>query len=253
VGNDAVGQFQLDVYGEVIETAWHYARRRGSFDDDIYDRLADLADEICVRWRQPDASIWEVRDDPQHFTYSKMQSWVGLERALSFVDEGHVAEGRALPWRIERDGIRAFVEEQCWSEERGAWTRAAGSSDLDASLLLAGYVGYAEDGDERFASTVRAIREELAEGALVRRYRCEDNLEGEEGAFLACSFWLADALSRVAGPDEGAQVFEDALAYANDVGVFSEEADPSTGEALGNTPQALVHLSLVCAARAIGG
>jgi GH15 family glucan-1,4-alpha-glucosidase len=252
VGNDAVGQFQLDVYGEVIQTAWQYARRRGPFDDATYDRLADLADEICVRWRQPDASIWEVRGDAQQFTYSKLQSWAGLERGIEFAEQGHIAEGRALPWRIERDGIRAFVEDECWSEEGGAWTRAAGSPDLDANLLLAGYIGYAEDGNPRFASTVRAIREELGEGALVRRYRCDDGLDGEEGAFLSCSFWLADALSRVEGPDAAAEVFEGALTYANDVGLFSEEADPATGEALGNTPQALVHLSLICAAQAIG-
>jgi GH15 family glucan-1,4-alpha-glucosidase len=253
VGNGAVDQFQLDVYGTVIQTAWQYGRRRGPLEDATYDRLADLADEICARWSQPDAGIWEVRGTPQHFTYSKMQSWAGLERAIELAKDGHIAGGRALPWRIERDGIREFVEQECWSEERGAWTRAAGSTEVDASLLLAGYVGYAEDGDPRFASTVRAIREELGEGALVRRYRCDDDLPGEEGAFLACSFWLADALSRVADRDEAAEVFEGALAYANDVGLFAEEADLSTGEALGNTPQALVHLSLICAARAIGG
>jgi GH15 family glucan-1,4-alpha-glucosidase len=253
IGNAAAGQFQLDVWGEVIQTAWQYERKRGPFEDAVYERLADLADEICARWRQPDASIWEVRGDPEHFTYSKMQSWAGLERAIEFADEGRIAGGRAVPWRIERDNIRAFVEEHCWSEERGAWMRSAGSTELDASLLLAGYVGYAEDADPRFAATVQAIREELADGALVFRYRCTDALPGGEGAFLACSFWLADALSRVSSPDDAAEVFEGALGYANDVGLFSEEADPSTSEALGNTPQALVHLSLICAARAIGG
>ena len=253
VGHAAASQFQLDVYGTVIQTAWQFARRRGPLADAVYERLADLADEICVRWPQADASIWEVRGEPEHFTYSKMQSWAGLERAIAFADEGHIAGGRALPWRIEREGIREFVEEQCWSEERGAWMRSAGSPELDASVLLAGYVGYADDGDPRFASTVRAIREELAAGTLVHRYRCDDGLPDEEGAFLACSFWLADALSRVGDPDDAAEVFEGALAYANDVGLFAEEADPSTGEALGNTPQALVHLSLICAARAIAG
>jgi GH15 family glucan-1,4-alpha-glucosidase len=252
VGNGAAGQFQLDVWGEVIQTAWQYERRRGPFDPPIYGRLADLADEICARWRQPDASIWESRGKPQHFTYSKMQSWAGLERAIEFADEGRIAAERATPWRIERDNIRAFIEEQCWSEERSAWTRAAGSPELDGSLLLAGYIGYAQADDARFASTVHAVREVLGDGPLVYRYRCDDGLDGEEGAFLSCSFWLADALSRVAGPDEAAEVFEAALGYANDVGLFSEEADPSTGEALGNTPQALVHLSLICAARAIG-
>ena len=129
---------------------------------------------------------------------------------------------------------------------------ARDGSELDASVLLAGYVGYAEDSDPRYASTVRVIREELGEGALVRCHRCDDGLPGEEGAFLACSFWLADALARVAGPDEAAEAFEAALSYANDVGLFSEEADPVTGEALGNTPQAVAHLSLICAARAMG-
>ena len=233
-GNAAAGQFQLDIYGAVIQTAWQHARRRGPLADATYDRLADIADEICARWRQPDAGIWEVRDKPEHFTQSKMQAWAGLERAIELAEEGRISSGRALLWRIERDGIRAFIEGECWSEERGAWMRSAGSTELDAGLLLAGYLGYAQDGDPRFASTVRAIREELADGPLVRRYLCDDGLPGEEGAFLACSFWLADALARVADRDEAAEVFEGALGHANDVGLFAEEIDPSTGEHLGN-------------------
>jgi GH15 family glucan-1,4-alpha-glucosidase len=251
VGNAAARQFQLDIYGAVIQTGWQYARRRGPLDDSTYDRLADIADEICARWSQPDAGIWEVRGEPEHFTQSKMQAWAGLARAIDFAEEGRISPGRALPWRIERDGVREFIEAECWSEERGAWMRSAGSSDLDASVLLAGYLGYAEDGDPRFASTVRAIREELADGVLVRRYLCDDDLPGEEGAFLACSFWLADALARVGDPDEAAEIFEGALRHANDVGLFAEEVDPSSGELLGNMPQALVHLSLICAAGAI--
>jgi GH15 family glucan-1,4-alpha-glucosidase len=248
VGNAAATQTQLDLYGEVMQAATLFARARGRLDGDHGRRLADIADYVCDSWRKPDAGIWEVRSETRHFTQSKMMCWVALDRALNLADDGHIPGRHAARWKRERDLIRAFVETRCYSSAKRSYTRSADEEELDAALLVGILAGYDEAGSERLRGTVDAIRRELARGPLVYRYVGEDGVPGEDGAFLTCSFWLADALARQRRLDEASRLMEELLEQANDVGLYAEEADPETGEFLGNFPQALVHLALINAA-----
>jgi GH15 family glucan-1,4-alpha-glucosidase len=253
VGNAAADQLQLDIYGDLLETACLYAHGRASLDRDTGVVLGRIADLVCDLWRQPDAGIWEVRSAPQHFTHSKVMCWVALDRAISLANEGELPARHAARWRREAEAIREFVETRCWSERRGSYTRAAGTEDLDASLLMLPMVHYGDPKGPRMRGTLDAIGRELRHGAFVYRYRAEDGLPGAEGCFLNCSFWLVSALARSGQLVDAADLMNDLVARANDVGLFAEEIDPATGEFLGNFPQALVHLSLVDAALAIAG
>ena len=247
VGNAAAGQRQLDVYGELFQTCWLYTRAGGKLDVDLGRRLARTADLVCDLWREPDSGIWEVRSEPVHFTQSKIACWTALGRALRLAEEGQIPAGRARRWRAEAGSIRSFIEEHCWSEGKRSYVRFAGSDELDASLLLAVLMGY-EDSTDRLVRTVEAVRRELGNGPLLYRYTGADGLSGGEGFFLACSFWLVDALARCGRVDEAAETMEELLAFANDVGLYSEEVEPRTREFLGNFPQGLVHLALINAA-----
>jgi GH15 family glucan-1,4-alpha-glucosidase len=196
VGNAAAEQRQLDVYGELFQTCWVYTRGGGQLDADFGRRLADIADFVCEVWREPDSGIWEVRSKPVHFTESKMACWTALRRAGQLADEGWMPATGARRWRAEAEAIRRFIDERCWSEEKGSYVRFAGSEELDASLLLAVLMGYGGSTTDRLASTVEAVRRELGSGPLLYRYTGEDGLSGGEGFFLACSFWLVEALAR---------------------------------------------------------
>jgi len=251
VGNGAAEQLQLDTYGELMQTAWLYVCAGNELDGDVARRFARIADHVCASWRQPDAGIWEVRSEPLHFTQSKMLCAVALDRAARLAEQGQLAHRRAPNWRKEERAIRDFVATQCWSPKKRSYVRFAGDDELDASLLLAVLHRYADSGDERIEQTVDAIGRELADGPYVRRYTGEDGVSGSEGAFLACSFWLAEALARTGRVERAAQLMEQLLALANDVGLYSEEIDPETGEFLGNMPQGLSHLALISAATAI--
>ena len=251
VGNGAAEQLQLDTYGELMQTAWLYACAGNELDRDVARRFARIADHVCAGWRQPDAGIWEVRSEPLHFTQSKMLCAVALDRAAQLAEQGQLAHGRASNWRKEGRAIRAFVDTHCWSAGKRSYVRFAGGDELDASLLLGVLHQYADAGDERIEQTVEAIGRELADGPYVRRYTGEDGLSGGEGAFLACSFWLVEALARTGRVERAARLMEQLLALANDVGLYSEEIDPDTGEFLGNMPQGLSHLALISAATAI--
>jgi GH15 family glucan-1,4-alpha-glucosidase len=251
VGNAALEQLQLDIYGDLMQTAWLYADRTGALDTDTGRRLAAIADLVCATWRQPDAGIWEVRSEPVHFTQSKMMCWVALDRALRLAETGTITGGNTAQWRQEADAIRRFVHEQCWSERLGTYVRHAGSEELDASLLLGVLTGYAEPTDPRLQGTIDAVRRELGRGPLLLRYTGQDGLPAREGAFLTCSFWLVDALARTGRIDQAAATMEELLALANDVGLYAEEIDPETRDFLGNMPQALVHLALIGAAATI--
>jgi GH15 family glucan-1,4-alpha-glucosidase len=251
IGNGAVDQSQLDIYGVLLQTAWLYVERGSSLDSEAGKRLAETADFTCEIWRQPDHGLWEVRSEPRHFTQSKMMCWVALDRACRLAAAGHMPGDRADRWRREADAIRAFVEARCFSSEKRTYVRAAGSEELDAGLLLASVVGYCRGDGERMQGTIDAVRRELGNGPFVVRYRGEDGLSGEEGCFLACSFWLAEALARAGRRDEAAELMDELLAAANDVGLYSEELEPRTGDFLGNFPQGLTHLGLVTAAAAI--
>jgi GH15 family glucan-1,4-alpha-glucosidase len=251
VGNDAAAQTQLDVYGDLLQTALIYAEAGGRIDRDTGRRLAGIADLVCRIWRQPDSGIWEVRSEPLHFTHSKMMCWVALDRALRLCDAGHVPSGNAATWRREALAIREFIETRCWSQQRGSYTRHAGGEDLDASVLLGVLLGYGAEDPGRLAATVDVLRRDLGRGPLVHRYTGEDGLRGAEGAFLCCSFWLADALARTGRLEEATELMQQLIALANDVGLYAEELDPRTNELLGNIPQGLVHLALINAAVSI--
>jgi GH15 family glucan-1,4-alpha-glucosidase len=251
IGNDAAAQTQLDIYGDLLQTALIYTDAGGRFDRETGRRLAGTADLVCRIWHEPDSGIWEVRSDPRHFTHSKMMCWIALDRALRLSDAGHVPARHAARWRAEALAIREFVETRCWSQRLDSYTRHAGGEDLDASLLLGVLLGYESLSPGRLKATVNAVRRHLGRGPLVSRYSRDDGLRGAEGAFLCCSFWLADALARVGQLDEATELMDQLVALANDVGLYAEEIDPHTGEHLGNTPQGLVHLALINAAVSI--
>ena len=251
VGNDAAAQTQLDVYGDLLQTALIYAEAGGRVDGETGRRLAGIADLVCRIWRQPDSGIWEVRSEALHFTHSKMMCWVALDRALRLCDTGHVPSAHASTWRREALAISEFIEARCWSQRLGSYTRHAGGEELDASVLLGVLLGYGIDDPARLAATVNVLRRDLGRGPLVHRYSGEDGLRGAEGAFLCCSFWLADALARIGRVEEAAELMQQLLALANDVGLYAEELDPHTNELLGNIPQGLVHLALINAAVSI--
>jgi GH15 family glucan-1,4-alpha-glucosidase len=251
VGNAALEQRQLDVYGDLMQTAWLYADRTGALDADTGRRLAAIADLVCEIWRHRDAGIWEVRSEPAHFTQSKMMCWVALDRACRLAESGTIPGRNTARWRHEAGTIRRFVDERCWSERHGSYVRHAGGEELDASLLLGVLTGYSAAKDPRLQGTIEAVRRELGRGPLVLRYTGKDGLPAREGAFVTCSFWLVDALARTGRVDEAAETMEELLSLANDVGLYAEEIDPETRDFLGNMPQALVHLALIGAAATI--
>jgi GH15 family glucan-1,4-alpha-glucosidase len=248
VGNGAWRQQQIDVYGELLAAAHRLSEEITTMDDDVRTFLVALADAAAGRWREPDQGIWEVRGDPRHFTYSKVMCWVALDRAVKLAPLLKVTDPRR--WAAERDEIHATVLVE--GVRDGVFTQAFGSSALDASLLMLPIVGFLPGGDPRIVATVDAIAERLTdERGLVYRYRADDGLAGDEGTFLLCTFWLAQALALVGRTGRAREVFELAAGFVNDVGLLAEEIDPRTGEMLGNFPQAFSHIGLVNAAWAI--
>jgi GH15 family glucan-1,4-alpha-glucosidase len=250
-GNAAVGQLQLDTYGELLLTAWQYAQAAGRLDADVARRLAELADLVCTAWRQPDAGIWEVRSPPRHFTQSKMMCWVALDRAADLAEHGLIPSRHLARWRTARDQIRAFVESRCFSDALDSYVRSADSPDLDAAVLLGHLYGYGGS-NRRMDSTIGTLARRLRQGPYVERYSGADGLSGTEGAFLACSFWLVESLARTGRRHQAVDLMEELVCLANDVGLYSEEIDPATGDFLGNIPQGLSHLALISAACALG-
>jgi GH15 family glucan-1,4-alpha-glucosidase len=251
VGNGAAAQTQLDIYGDLMQMSSIYVSHGHDLDPDTGKRLAEIADLVCRIWRRPDRGIWEVRSDPAHFTHSKMMCFVALDRACGLAEKGQIPADHAAEWRRHADALRDFVEERCYSAEKSSYVRSADGDELDASLLLAPIVGYCGGRDERIVQTIDAVKRELGRGPFLYRYGDDDGLEGEEGAFVACSFWLVEALARAGRIDEAGETMEELLVHANDVGLFAEEIDPETGDFLGNFPQGLTHLALVSAAAAI--
>ena len=253
IGNGAVAQYQLDLYGDLLETIWLYARGgEHRLDGDTGTRVAEMADHVCSIWRQPDAGIWEVRDEPRHFTHSKVMCWVALDRAIRLAEEDDVPRAHVSRWKREAAAIVEFVESQCWSEARQSFVQYAGGNTVDASLLMLSLMGYGGERNSRVLATVDAVARDLQRGPFVYRYLNDDGLPGSEGCFLNCSFWLAGALARAGKVADAHALMTDLLSRANDVGLYAEEIEPETGAFLGNFPQALVHLSLIDAALAIG-
>jgi pentatricopeptide repeat protein len=243
VGNDAQDQLQLGGYNDVIDAAYRYCVAGHQLDDKTAKRCAEIADTLCVIWHEDDAGIWEI--EPRPYTQSKIAAWSGLTHALELADLGKLPDDHAKRWESARTDIGTWIEENCWSTKQKAYAFWAGSDELDASILLAPRMGYTSFDDDRFASTVKAITRRLAEGPFLYR---TTTLKGKEGCFLACSFWLVDALARGGRLDEARELMDELLAAGNEVGLYSEEIDPRDRSFLGNFPQALTHLSLILAA-----
>ncbi len=243
IGNGAVKQLQLDCYGQLLEAAWLFRKAGGELTDDNWAFLIGLADIVMERWREPDQGIWEIRDDPRHFTHSKLNCWVALDRAVkiatTFGMSAPVAE-----WTRERDLLRDYLLEE--SAADGWFGQAVGFPVADASTLLVPALGLLPSNHPLVLKTIEVVRRDLAhDDGLVHRYLAPDGVSGGEGAFLLCSFWLVDCLVHAGFVDEGAALLDKLMSLANDVGLFAEEADTSTGEALGNFPQAFTHMALV--------
>ncbi len=250
VGNGAADQLQLDAPGHLVLQSWLWYERGHEPDDDYWRFIVQLADLAAERWKDPDRGIWEWRGSPLHFTHSKALCWVALDRAL-LLAERCLRKAPERRWRKARDEIREGIEQQGYDHRRGVFTRAFGEPGMDAALLRLPAVGFIDYGDERMVRTVDAVREELDEDGLLLRYRVDDGLPGREGAFLACSFWLAEVLARQRRTREAREVFDRTMQAANELGLFSEEYDPGEGEMRGNFPQALTHLSHIEAAQAL--
>jgi len=253
VGNDAAEQMQLDAYGELVNLTWRWHRRGHSPSDDDWRFLVSLIDHAAERCHEPDNGIWEWPGDPDHFVHSKVLCWSALDRGIRLADEC-MRRAPTRRWKQVRDGLREAIEEHGYDSGRGVYVQTYDRTEMDAALLLLPTVEYVAWDDERMLRTVAAIREELDAGdGLIYRYRRSDGLEGEEGAFLCCSFWLAECLARAGDLGEARMIFDKAAARSNDLGLFSEEVDPRSGELLGNFPQGLTHLAHIDAAAALKG
>jgi GH15 family glucan-1,4-alpha-glucosidase len=250
VGNAAADQLQLDVWGEVLDGLSLTRKALLHRPDDSWDVQTALIEHLEGAWQQPDNGLWEVRGPRQHFTYSKVMAWVAADRMIDAVETSGLA-GPVDRWRSMRDTVKAEVLDKGYDVKRGTFVAAYGGSSLDASLLLLGRVGFLPHDDPRILGTVNAIERELTEQGLVLRYRTDggqDGLPAGEGVFLACSFWLVDALHAGGRKREAVELFERLLALRNDVGLLSEEWDPVAKRQLGNTPQAFSHFPLVMSA-----
>ena len=242
IGNGAVKQMQLDCYGQLMQAAWLFARAGGEITDDNWTFLAGLAEIVCESWTKPDQGIWEIRDAPRHFVHSKLNCWVSLDRAVKLAEGlGHNAP--LDRWRMERDRIAVYLEKEAAAD--GWFPQAVGFPVADASTLLVPALGLLPTNHPLVTATIDRVMSDLSTDGLVHRYKAEDGLDGGEGAFLLCSFWLLDCLTHSGRLDEADALLERLLGLANDVGLFAEEVDVVTGEALGNFPQAFTHMALV--------
>ena len=267
VGNGAWNQRQLDVYGELLSAVYRLS-------DHVFDKASrvgpaaspakwgappdlapvtrrffvQLAETASRRWQEKDQGIWEIRGEPRDFLYSKLMCWVALDRALALADRLDASD-RVESWKQTQAQIREAIRTKGWSDQANAFTQSFGSDDLDASNLMLSLVGFLPADEPKVLATINATEERLTdERGLVYRYRSHDGLEGEEGTFLMCTFWLAQALAQAGQTARARTVFERAAAFVNDVGLLAEEAGPVSGELLGNFPQAFSHIGLVNAA-----
>jgi GH15 family glucan-1,4-alpha-glucosidase len=248
IGNGAATQLQLDIYGELINSVYLCNKHATPISHDSWMDLTRVIEWVCENWQQADEGIWEVRGGRQHFTYSRVMSWVALERAI------RIATARGLParhreWRAVRDGIYHEIVSRGWHEERKAFVQHYETDVLDASVLMMPLVKFVSPTDPRWLSTLDAMTDELVSDSLVYRYNASaspDGLEGEEGTFSICTFWYVEALARAGRLDAARLAFEKMLTYANHLGLYAEQIG-LTGEALGNFPQAFTHLALISA------
>ncbi len=250
-GNGAWKQHQLDIYGEILSAVRLLRDQLGKLDEVTRRFLVEVANAAAAQWQEPDQGIWEVRGEPKHFLYSKLMCWVALDCAIALADLLE-APDHVERWAVTRAQIRDAILKRGWSEKAQAFTQAFDSDDLDASVLMMPIVGFLPAADPRLRATIDTIAEKLTDTrGMVYRYRASDGLAGEEGTFLLCTFWLAQAQALAGQVEQARATFKRAIACANDVGLLSEEVDPATGELLGNFPQAFSHIGLVNAAWAI--
>jgi GH15 family glucan-1,4-alpha-glucosidase len=247
LGNAASEQVQLDVYGEVIEAAAHFFCGQTKIDREAQKMLRQHGDYVCRHWHDPDNGIWELRRPPQHYTHSKLLRWVALDRLISLQKRGRLTGLDIDKLTQTREHIRKEIEERGWNEKLQAYTQILGGDGLDANVLLLAIYGFENASSYRMRQTHARLRETLCP-KFGLMYRNDRRGMKDEGAMAICSFFEANFLARSGNLDEAHRVFETVLGYANDVGLFAEEIDPETGDALGNFPQALTHLALINAA-----
>jgi GH15 family glucan-1,4-alpha-glucosidase len=252
VGNGAWTQTQLDVYGELLDALHRYREQLGALHPEIQRFVAGLADAAAARWEERDSGMWEMRGEPRHHLSSKVLCWTALDRAVRLAP-GLGMHAMTGTWERERDRIRDAVLERGWSQARQAYAQSFESDELDAAALLMPLVGFLPATDPRMRSTIEAIATDLTQDGLVLRYRNQaglnaDGLSGEEGTFVICSFWLVSCLARAGEVERAKSLFHRLAGYANDLGLLAEEIDTTTGELLGNFPQAFSHVGLINAA-----
>jgi GH15 family glucan-1,4-alpha-glucosidase len=250
IGNGAVDQLQLDIYGELMDAVYLYDKYGHTVSYDLWASLKPLLEWVCKNWERRDEGIWEVRGGRQEFLYSRLMCWVALDRGI------RLAQKRSLPapldrWRKIRDDIYQDIFTNFWNKQKKAFVQYKGANNLDASSLLMPLVKFISPTDPRWLSHLEAIENELIFDSLVYRYKpkeaAPDGLAGGEGTFNMCTFWYVECLSRAGQVQKARFYFEKMLGYANHLGLFSEETGPQ-GEHLGNYPQAFTHLSLISAA-----
>jgi GH15 family glucan-1,4-alpha-glucosidase len=243
-GNGAVDQLQLDIFGELISAVYELVRVGDDVSDDILEFLPEVADDACRQWQERDYGLWELRNGPFHFVYSKVMVWMGLDRAIALADAG-VIDGDVERWKATTEAVREEVLAKGFDEELGAFRQTYERAVLDASNLLFPLLEFLPFDDPRVRANLDASLEGLTEEGLVHRYFADDGIAGGEGAFGLCNFWLVDALAMGGRVEEARELFERMAGHANHLGLFSEEIDPGTGGFLGNFPQGFTHMGLI--------
>jgi GH15 family glucan-1,4-alpha-glucosidase len=253
IGNGAADQHQLDGYGWVLDAGWLLTDSGRPLSSEAWRALRGFADHVAKHWQEPDAGIWEERGSPKQHVHSKLMGWLALDRALRIASTRRVSKRLRRAWEHARSELAADVASHAFDPGQNSYTRSYGSDDLDAAVLLLPLLGIEPAGSARTIGTIAAIRDRLDAGhPLLYRYSPgDDDLPGGEGAFIACTFWLVQALANAGQTADAMRTFDDALALASPLGLYAEELDPHTHAHLGNYPQALSHAALVQAALAL--
>jgi len=252
VGNAAAGQFQLDVYGEVVGVGWAVTMALGQLSERLWRQLRELLDYLERAWREPDDGMWEARGPRRHYTQSKVMAWLAFDRAIA-LGKHFKLDGPLQRWEQIRAQIHDEILERAYDPQRRTFTQSYGSAALDAGALT---IGLLDPADDRFTTTIDAVRREVGHGGFISRYSTDatdDGLSGSEGQFLACSFWLVEALALNGREAEARELFGRLLALRNDLGLYAEEYDVARRRQVGNFPQAFTHLALISAARVLSG
>jgi len=247
IGNAAIEQVQLDIYGEVVEAVSHFSDEIEKLDRDMQKMLHQCAEYVCEHWREPDNGMWEERGERRHYTHSRLMCWVALDRLLKMQRRGQLNGISVQRCEAERGLLRQEIETRAWNPKLQAYMQVCGGNEIDANALLLAYHGFEEASSQRMRQTHKRIRERLVP-QLGLVYRNEQSKNRNEGAFAVCSFWEVGFLARSGNLSEAHEIFKAALDYANDVDLFAEEIDPETGDALGNFPQGFTHLGVINAA-----